>query len=49
MRELDFIEVICAAGRTAMKLRSGRKVLELAVVLKCEGREAVPSGSSAER
>lgn len=45
---LDFMKVICTGVKTDMNLRSGRKMLELRFVLKYEGREAVPSCSSAE-
>lgn len=34
LRGLYFIEVICTGGETDMNLRSGRKILELAFVLK---------------
>lgn len=47
LRGLDFIEVICTGGKMDIKWRSGRKMLELAFVLKYQVREAVPSCSSA--
>lgn len=34
LRGLDFIEIICTDGKADMKLRSGRKMLELPFVLK---------------
>lgn len=48
LRGLYFTEVICTGGEMDMNLRSGRKTLELAFVLKEKGREAVPSRRSAE-